>query len=267
MKRSSILVCALALMLALTSCYSSKIAEDKLRTQEVAAAFKGFKVIGQGPAFLTVRIDAPGRNFGATEDKFYVQILDASEEPLEKVTSFMVKSEHEGKTCFFGYSVLFLPNDSPTREINSEFIQLIWGKGKLVQLRLRLPYKKVWGAAEGEETTEQAGMPPERISGSLTLGAYTFFAAGDIRAPQGFYVEGAILGTDGRFTRFEPSSDNILGNEQPPQQVLQIRRGWLELTTGRTHQMQEAIPPSPPYVNGWWDRDGYFYPEPVRIYR
>jgi hypothetical protein len=267
MKKLGYLMWAIAFVPALTSCYSGRIAENKLRTAEVEAAFRSFKVEGVGPDFLTVRIDTPGKNFGEAEDRFFVQILDPAEEPLRHVTGFVVKSEQEGKPCLLAYSVLFDPREDPGREIRSEFIQLIWGKGKLVQLRLRLPLKKVWGEAEGEETAIRPPLPPDRISGSLALGDYTFLAAGDIRATEGFYVEGAIVGNGGRWTRFDPSSDNILGNEQPPQQVLQITRGWLELETGKTHAMQEAISPSPPYINGWWDRDGHFYPEPVRIYR
>jgi len=32
---------------------------------------------------------------------------------------------------------------------------------------------------------------------------------------------------------------------------------WLELRTGATHSMREAISSSPPYGEGWWDKKGY----------
>ena len=63
---------------------------------------------------------------------------------------------------------------------------------------------------------------------------------------------------------FVPTSD-IQGQEPEPEVKLPTSQGWLELSTGRTHQMMEAIAPEKPYVNGWWDGKGYFHPQPVKI--
>ncbi|GAJ19175.1 unnamed protein product [marine sediment metagenome] len=99
----------------------------------------------------------------------------------------------------------------------------------------------------------------------MLLKDYTFLARGDYRKPKGYFVEGKAAGNKGQWTHFITLS-NVLGEESESENIISIDQGWLELSTGRTHSMVEAVAPTPPYVKGWWDGKGYFHPKPARVY-
>ena len=70
-------------------------------------------------------------------------------------------------------------------------------------------------------------------------------------APQGLYIRGDV----GPGRDFVPTS-GILGTAvgRPPETG--VVRGWLELSGLEFHQMQEAVAPVKPYVEGVLDEDG-----------
>jgi hypothetical protein len=236
---------------------------SELDETSVRASFQGWQIIGEGTDFLTVKIDAPeGMPEGAAMSGL---ILDKDKMPLQKVSGYSFKPELEGKNHLWFYFFLYSPREIPSHLRQSEFIKLICSKNGGVLVDAELKYSKLWGAKPGETKIFDAPVPPDRIKGFLLLKDYTFLAEGDFRKPDGYYVEGEITGEKGRWQSFHAVSE-IKGTEPPVELKMPSSRGWLELQTGRTHAMQEAVSPAQPYVEGWWDGKGYFHPDAFEVH-
>jgi hypothetical protein len=220
------------------------------------------QIIGEGTDFLTVQIEVQGVAAGPAIASALV--LDREGHPLRKVTGFSARPEPAAAGRLWFYFCLYAPSRLPPRLLESSQIRFqIDARGQAAEQVF--PYLKRWGGEGGPKTVDLPA-PPNVIAGRLVLKDYTFLAAGDPRAPEGYYVEGKIHGADGRWSAFQVSS-GILGSEPEPEVRLESDRGWLELSTGRAHSMPEAVSPVRPYVEGWWDGKGFFHPNARLIVR
>ena len=230
--------------------------------EQLAASFEKLEVIGEGTHFLTAKIDLP-RAYSA-DIQFYGLVLDEDGYPLSKVSGYTHDPQLEGQNHLWFFFFAYAPGEWPAFQRNSGFIQFVVAKGEKVILEKIVEHRKSWGSPDEPEIFDRPS-PPDEIAGCILLKDYAFLAQGDYRKPQGYHVEGKIVGHDGVWTHFVVLSD-VLGQEDEPEIRLETDRGWLELTTGKSHSMPEAIAPAPPYVQGWWDGKGYFHPEPVRVF-
>lgn len=268
-KRNTFFLGKLFCLFLLFMCCHFEIAEilhpssqDEAR---LAEAFDKFEVIGEGSDFLTVKIDLPLPVSTSFVAQVYGLIVDKDNYPLRKVSGYAHNPELKGKNHLWFYFFLFAPGEWPSHLRKSDSIKFIVQKNRKTLLERSVKYPKLW-ENKGEAKTKiyDPPSPPDQIKGYLILKDYTFLAQGDFRKPEGFYVEGKIMGKDGRWTHFVTLSD-IKGHEPDTEYILPVAQGWLELETGKTHAMQEAISPRPPYVEGWWDGKGYFHPYPVKV--
>lgn len=231
--------------------------------------------IGYGRNFLTLMVDLPQRLPVGYE--LFAVPLDRDRMPIRKISGFTYDPELKGKNHLWFYFFLFSPgrlrhelrpptasNDPNPNHYIGDYVKFILVKGDETIMEKVVRRYDEWGS----DTTPlivDVPLPPVEIPGYLELKDYTFFAKGDYRKPEGYYVEGKIQGNNnGAWLYFYPTSD-IQGQEPEPEVKLPTAKGWLELTNGRTHQMMEGVAPAKPYVNGWWDGKGYFHPEPVKI--
>lgn len=247
------------------SCYQEKTGETvspSMDMSKVEEAMEKWEIIGEGTDFLTVKIDLAKK----LPSKFQIfgLALDEDGYPMRKLSGYTHNPQLKGKNHLWFYFFLYAPREWPDFLKESEYLKFIVVKEEQTVYEKVVTYQKSWGI-NGKPKIFDRPAPPDEIPGNLVLKDYTFLANGDFRAPQGYHVEGKIIGGNGRWDRFIVFSD-IRGEEAQPEVVLPTDQGWLELETGRTHSMQEAISPSPPYVNGWWDGKGYFHPDPVKIF-
>lgn len=251
--------------LAYSGCSSkTKEAEPLSLTdqEQLAEAFKRLEIIGEGTNFLTVKIDLPLTL--PPGHKIYALILDEDGYPVPKVGGYTHDPQLEGRNHLWFYFFLYAPGEWPASLNKSGFIKFIVDMEEDTVLEKDVEHRKTWGSEEKAKTYDLPA-PPDEIPGFLILKDYTFLARDDFRTPEGYYVEGKIIGKDGEWTHFVAQSD-IQGQEEEPEIRLETDRGWLELRTGKSHSMPEAIAPTPPYVQGWWDGKGYFHPDPVRVF-
>lgn len=230
--------------------------------ERLSESFKGWEIIGEGTNFLTVKIDLP-QNL-QPEHKIYALVLDEDGYPLTKVSGYTHDPQLEGRNHLWFYFFLYAPGKWPVSLSKSGYIKFIVAQEESTVLEKDVEHRKSWGSEEKAEIYDLPA-PPDEIQGYLVLKDYTFLARDDYRKPEGYYVEGKIVGKDGEWTHFVALSD-IQGQEEEPEIRLETDRGWLELATGKSHSMPEAIAPAPPYVQGWWDGKGYFHPDPVRVF-
>jgi hypothetical protein len=254
----------LFVFLAYSGC-SSKTKEAETfspaHKEQLAEAFEGLEIIGEGTNFLTAKIDlaqtlSPGF-------KIYALVLDEDGYPMPKVSGYTHDPQLEGRDHLWFYFFLYAPGKWPAFLSKSGFIRFIVAKEDSILLEKDVGYRKTWGAEEVKIFDQPS--PPDEIPGCIVLKDYTFLAQDDYRKPEGYYVEGKIIGQNGEWIHFMALS-GIQGQEEEPEIKLETDRGWLELTTGKSHSMPEAITPAPPYVQGWWDGKGYFHPDPVRVF-
>lgn len=254
----------LFVFLAYSGCSSKTKEEETLSLadkEQLAGAFEGLEIIGEGTNFLTAKIDltqtlSPGF-------KIYALVLDEDGYALPKVSGYTYDPQLEGRNHLWFYFFLYEPGYLPRSWEKSGFIRFIVAKEDSTVFEIDVEHRKNWGAEEVK--IFDLPSPPDEIPGCIVLKDYTFLAWDDYRKPEGYYVEGKIIGKDGEWTHFVALSD-IQGQEEEPEIKLETDRGWLELTTGKSHSMPEAIAPAPPYVQGWWDGKGYFHPDPVRVF-
>jgi hypothetical protein len=235
---------------------------DADKTQ-FARAFEKYQIIGEGTEFLTIKCDISR----SLLDRFnvYALVLDTDMRPLRKVSGYSVNPKIKGKNHLWFYFLRYQPGHlfhSPTR---SRYIKFTVIAGKTVTLEHVVKCPKLWGSRE-EVKIFDLPAPPDKTPGYLILKDYTFLAKGDIRKPEGYYVAGDVIGRLGRWTHFMATS-NVLGrNDLVLKNILPVDQGWLELMTGATHSMKEAVSPVEPYVNGWWDAKGYFHPDSLEVH-
>lgn len=230
--------------------------------EQLAEVFERCEIIGEGTNFLTIKIDltqtlSPGFKINAL-------ILDEDGYPMSKVSGYTHDPQLEGRNHLWFYFFLYAPGKRPAFLSKSGFIRFIVAQEDGTVLEKDVEHRKTWGSEEKARIFDLPS-PPDEIPGYLVLKDYTFLARDDYRKPEGYYVEGKIIGKDGEWTHFMALS-GIQGQEEEPEIKLETDRGWLELTTGKSHSMPEAIAPAPPYVQGWWDGKGYFHPDPVRVF-
>lgn len=229
--------------------------------------------IGIGRNFLTLMIELPQP---LPEDyKLFALSLDRDRMPIRKVSGYTFDPEIKGKNQLWFYFVLFIPG-GPRHELRpasmpninapsyaGDYVQFILLKGNEVVMKKDVRRYDEFGNEKSPLFVDMP-IPPNEINGYLELKDYTFFAKNDFRKPEGYFIEGQIIGGGGTWNFFVPKTD-IQGQEPEPQVKLQSAKGWLELRTGKTHREMEAIAPQKPYVTGWWDGKGYFHPQPVKI--
>lgn len=241
---------------------TADISRQLVDESQMTEVFNTWQVIGEGTEFLTVKIDLP-QNL-SPEVQFYALILDEGGYPLRKISGYTFDPQLKGKNHLWFYFFLYAPERRPTFSFKSSGIQFTWVNGDNIAEGRIVKYEKPWGAKEKAEIFDLPSAPDE-IHGYLILKDYTFLAKGDFREPDGYYVEGKIAGSDGHWSHFIALS-GIQGEEEEPEYKLPVDQGWLELATGRTHSMPEAVAPIQPYVEGWWDGKGYFHPEPLIVH-
>jgi hypothetical protein len=255
----------LFIFLAYSGC-SSKTKEAETLSpadqEQLAEAFKGPEIIGEGTNFLTVKIDLPQTL--PPGHKIYALVLDEDGYPMSKVSGYTHDPQLEGRNHLWFYFFLYSPGQLPSFSSKSEFIKFIVVEEESTVFEMGWEHRKTWGSEEKTKIYDLPS-PPDEIPGFLVLKDYTFFTRDDYRKPEGYYVEGKIVGKDGEWAHFVALSD-IQGQEEEPEIRLETDRGWLELRTGKSHSMPEAVSPIPPYVQGWWDGKGYFHPDPVRVF-
>jgi len=263
---SNFLLLSLPLAFLLLICCHSKrtenVAGQIIDESQMTEAFNTWQVIGEGTEFLTVKIDLP-QNL-SPDVQFYALILDEEGYPLRKVSGYTYDPQLEGKNHLWFYFFLYAPGQRPSFSNKSGYIKFILMKADNMVMEKIVKYEKSWGEKDRAEIFDLPS-PPDQIPGYIVLKDYTFLAKGDFRKPEGYYVEGKIEGSDGHWSHFAASS-GIQGKEEEPEYILPVDQGWLELATGKTHSMPEAVAPIPPYVNGWWDGKGYFHPDPLIVY-
>jgi len=263
MRKTKIASCVILLLL-ISGCRLAKFKEDEASASKaVAASFQKWQVIGEGTDFLTVQIDLMEGTPMAM--RLSALALDKDGVALRKVSSYAFKPDSEGKRRVWFYFFCYSPRESPPHDTESEYLKFTCVKDYKVFQETQLKYRKSWGSAPGETRIADLPAPPDRIRGNLSLKDYTFFAWGDPRKPDGYHVEGEIVGHGGRWMIFDAIS-GLKGKEEAPELFLPSSRGWIELATGKTHAMQEAVSPQPPYVTGWWDGKGYFHLDPPTVY-
>jgi hypothetical protein len=160
---------------------------------------------------------------------------------------------------------LYEPGKIFHSSIKSQYIKFSVVKKQKIEMEHVVRSSKTWGSKDKARIFDLPS-PPDQIPGYLLLKDYRFLAEGDIRKPDGYYVKGAVNGRKGRWTHFAVASD-ILGEEDSAiKNILPVDLGWLELETGSSHSMKDAVSPAAPYVKGWWDGKGYFHPRPIKIF-
>ena len=65
---------------------------------------------------------------------------------------------------------------------------------------------------------------------------------------------------------FQFNADILGETDSALKNTLPVDNGWLELKTGSSHSMKDAVSPTAPYIKGWWDGKGYFHPRPLKIF-
>ncbi len=264
-KRKITIILPFFIFMLLLGCYEGKkgnITQQSANQNWISEAFDTWQVIGEGTEFLTIKIDLPQKL--STQIKLYALILDEGGYPLRKVSGYAYDPQLEGRNHFWFY--FFLYDSGPRSSLSNEsrYIKFIVLEKDDVMTEKVVEYKKTWGAKKKAEIFDLPA-PADEIEGYIILKDYTFLARGDFREPDGYHVVGKIVGGDGHWSHFIAQS-GIKGEEEEPEVILPVDRGWLELSTGKTHSMPEAVAPSPPYVTGWWDGKGYFHPEPLIVY-
>jgi hypothetical protein len=260
-----LLKCLPLVFLLFLCCHPRKTEEvilPSLDENQMIKAFDQWQAIGEGTDFLTAKIDLAQTL--SPEFQIHALILDKDKYPLRKVSGYTYNPQLKGRNHLWFYFFLYIPERRFQFSNESEYLKFIVVRENHIVMEKEIEHQKTWGNKEKAKIFDLPS-PPDQITGYLVLNDYTFLAKGDFRKPEGYYVEGKIEGPDGQWTHFVALSD-IKGKEAEPEYILPADQGWLELTTGRTHSMQEAISPTPPYVNGWWEGKGYFHPKPVKVY-
>jgi hypothetical protein len=236
---------------------------SSLDQSRMRQAFDKFQIIGEGTDFLTIKCDIPQTLTSAF--RIYALLLDKDGYPLRKISGYTYNPKLKQRNHIWFYFFLYAPREAFPMPFESEHIKFIMVKGEKIELRYSVKNHKTWDAKKKAKIFDLPS-PPDQIPGFLILKDYTFWAKEDFRKPRGYYVEGGITGRQGRWTHFIPLS-NILGKEESAlENILAADQGWLELTNGSTHSLQEAVSPVKPYIEGWWDGKGYFHPRPVKIH-
>ena len=233
---------------------------DKIR---FGSAFKTMQIIGEGTDFLTVKCDIAR----SLSDRFnlYALVLDHDMHPLRKVSGYTFDPGIKDKNHLWFFFFLYEPGKIFHSSIKSQYIKFSVVKKQKIEMEHMVRSSKIWGSRDKARIFDLPS-PPDQIPGNLLLKDYRFLAEGDIRKPQGYYVKGAVIGRKGRWTHFTAASD-ILGKEDSAiKNILPVDIGWLELKTGSSHSMKDAVSPVEPYVKGWWDGKGYFHPRPIKIF-
>lgn len=243
--------------------------QPSVNLEQVKAAFEKMEEIGAGRNFFTAKIDLPF--LSPQEYQWYAMVLDKTKTPIRKISGYAHHPNIENKSHLWFYFFLYAPGDwinhLPRSETlgkyTSHYITFIMKKDNETICETTIERLKEWG---DEKSTLIADLPspPGEIAGYLELKDYTFFAKGDFRKPEGFYFEGIVKGNNGEWNYFVPTSI-LLGDEPEPDMSLVSDRGWLELNTGRTHRMMEAVAPARPFIEGWWDGKGYFHPDHKKV--
>ena len=219
-----------------------------------------WQVIGEGSDFLTLMVPVPA----AEADHLTLKgvVLYEQDRPIRHVSAIAITSEHAPIGHKWLSFVVYAPAGVPEALRTSSVIELtLQSTRSQVQRAYRFPYAKIWGAT-GQPEIYDPPVPPQDIAGVLQLHDYTFVGSGHGRKAQGPTVSGYISGRDGRWWRFTPTSTAIQGEAVSSAALMLMHdRGWMELSDGQTHSDREARGPRPPYVRGWWDGKGVFYPE------
>jgi hypothetical protein len=260
-----LLECLPLVFLLFICCYPRKTEEvilPSIDENQMIKTFDQWQAIGEGTDFLTAKIDLAQTL--SPEYRIHALILDKDKYPLRKVSGYTFNPQLKGRNHLWFYFFLYIPERRFQFSNESEYLKFIVVRQNHIVMEKEIEHQKTWGNKEKAKIFDFPS-PPDQIAGYLVLSDYTFLAKGDFRKPEGYYVEGKIEGSDGQWTHFVALSD-IKGKEDEPEYILPADQGWLELATGRTHSMQEAISPSPPYVKGWWDGKGYFHPKPIKVY-
>lgn len=240
----------------------SGVFTDKDKIQFVGA-FEKLQIIGEGTEFLTIKCDI-SRSL-LNRFNLYALVLDRDMQPLRKISGYSVNPKIKGKQHFWFYFLRYQPGNLFHSTTQSRYIKFTVVAGKTIKMEHVVKSPKVWGSKEKVKIFDLPS-PPDITPGYLILKDYTFLAKGDIRKPGGYYVAGDVIGRLGRWTHFMATS-NVLGrNDLVQQNILPTDQGWLELMTGATHSMKEAVSPMEPYVNGWWDAKGYFHPSSLKVH-
>jgi len=227
------------------------------------SAFKTFQIIGEGTDYLTVKCDVAR----SLSDRFnlYALVLDQNMHPLQKVSGYTFDPGIKDKNHLWFFFFFYEPGKIFHSSIKSQYITFSVVKKQKIEMEYVVRSSKTWGSRDKARIFDLPS-PPDQIPGYLQLKDYRFLAEGDIRKPQGYYVKGAVSGRQGRWTHFAATSD-ILGEENSAiKNILPVDIGWLELETGSSHSMKDAVSPTAPYVKGWWDGKGYFHPRPIKIF-
>ena len=232
--------------------------------QQYFQAFKAFQIIGEGTDFLTVQIELPQPL--PPGYSIYALAVGDDGNPLRKVTGFSCDPETGKGNHLWFYLFCYAPNVTQPYPQQSHYLQFILTLNGNVITEYSARNVKRWDLRRKVRIFDLPG-PPDLTDGYLVLKDYTFLAQGDFRKPNGYYLKGKVVGADGRWNRFVPVSE-ILGSETEEMQLrLPTDKGWLELSNGQTHSMQDAVTPVAPYVEGWWDGKGYFHPRPLKVHR
>jgi hypothetical protein len=256
----------LSLLLAL--CLSASCGVSTQQTAPKAAdgnvgprgSLGAWQIIGEGTGFLAVQVECP--QGCASLDEYSAAALDAGGLPVRRITAFPRRPEPAREDVVWFFFVLFDPTHTPPHLRESRQLRFsLRGEGRVVERTV--DYAKTWGF-EGAARIFDAPLPPEAISGTLVLCDFVFLAQGDPRPPVGPHVSVLLHGAQGSWNRIEAVS-GVLDAAAPPELRLEADRGWLELATGRSHSMREAIAPARPYIDGWWDGKGCFHPDPPTI--
>ena len=232
--------------------------------QQYFQAFKAFQIIGEGTDFLTVQIELPQ----ALSPGYiiYALAVDDYGNPLRKVTGFSSNPETGKGHHLWFYFFCYAPNGTQPFPRQSHYLHFFLTLNGKVITEYSVRSIKHWDPRRKVRIFDMPG-PPDVTDGYLVLSDYTFLAQGDFRKPNGYYLKGKVVGSGGRWYRFVPASE-ILGLETEEMQLrLPTDKGWLELSNGQTHSMQDAVSPVAPYVEGWWDGKGYFHPQPLKVHR
>lgn len=240
---------------------SREVAPASFDENQMVQALEGLEIIGEGTNFLTAKIDLPQAL--SSEFKISAVILDEEGYPMPKLSGYTHNPQLEGRNHLWFYFFMYAPGPLPQSWGKSGYVEFTVTRNQSTVLVKGVEHRKTWGAEDVR--IFDLPSPPDEIPGYLILKDYTFLAQEDSRKPEGYYVEGKVAGRNGEWTHFVALSD-IHGQEDEPEIKLETDRGWLELSTGKSHSMPEAVAPIPPYVKGWWDGKGYFHPEPIRVY-
>ncbi len=240
---------------------SQEAAPASFDENQMVQAFEGLEIIGEGTNFLTAKIVLPQAL--SSELKISAVTLDEDGYPMSKLSGYTHNPQLEEKNHLWFYFFLYAPGPLPQSWGKSGYIKFIVANKEGTVLEKVVEHRKAWSAEEVRIFDRPS--PPDEIPGYIVLKDYTFLARDDYRKPEGYYVEGKVVGQNGEWTHFVALSD-IQGQEAEPEIKLETDRGWLELTTGKSHSMPEAVAPISPYVKGWWDGKGCFHPEPARVY-